>query len=110
MRTRIRLWGNIYEYASAVYTRQHRGVIKCDHLFGHTLLVAYMVTNLLTDNKKTAAEKRRVYSEVVSGASGFVLTGLLMYLSSVAGVGHVHTSSPPLFNDAKHQLNHLEKT
>jgi hypothetical protein len=29
-------------------------------------------------NKKSAAEKRRVYSEVVSGASGFVLTGLLI--------------------------------
>ena len=78
MRTRIRLWGNIYEYASAVYTRQHRGVIKCDHLFGHTLLVAYMVTNLLTDNKKSAAGKRRVYSEVVSGARDFVLVPLLM--------------------------------
>ena len=64
----------------------------------------------MIDNKKSAAEKRRVYSEVVSGARDFVLVPLLMYLSSVAGVGHVHTSSPPLFNDAKHQLNHLEKT
>lgn len=34
--------------------------------------------NSLIDNKKSAAEKRRVYSEVVSGASGFVLTGLLI--------------------------------
>lgn len=34
--------------------------------------------NSLIDNKKSAAGKRRVYSEVVSGASGFVLTGLLI--------------------------------
>ena len=43
----------------------------------------------MIDNKKSAAEKRRVYSEVVSGARDFVLVSLLMYLSSVAGVGHL---------------------
>ena len=33
------------------------------------------------------------YSEVVSGAGDFVLVSLLIYLSSVAGVGHDPTTS-----------------
>ena len=45
------------------------------------------------DNKKSAAEKRRVYSEVVLGRKRLRTHRLAYIVCSVAGVGHDPTTS-----------------
>ena len=60
--------------------------------------MASPVSILFTTPAEKAQKNRRLqgaggYSEVVSGARDFVLVSLLMYLSSVAGVGHDPTTS-----------------